>query len=121
MVRIRSFRETSERYAVLRIVAAICTFLGLVLLALGTLLLVVGITALLTDLVKPIYGVGAGIGVIWSFWLLIPGLQILAMGAFFRLAIHVEENTRATAQALDKIVAGLEPKAEVDARSIFLS
>jgi hypothetical protein len=123
MARISSFRETGERYPGLRIIAAICAWLGLLLLALGVLLVGVGIVAVTTDLVKPINGVGGGIALLWSIGFFVSGLQSLVMGAFFRLAIHVEENTRVTAQALDKIRAGMEPKAgpEVDVRSIFLS
>ncbi len=121
MARISSFRDKGERYAVLRVIASICTWLGVLLLLLGVLLVGVGTAAVTTDLIRPINGVGAGIALFWSIGLFASGLQCLAMGAFFRLAIQVEENTRATAQALDKIRAGMEPKAEVDTRSIFLS
>jgi hypothetical protein len=121
MVRISSFRDTGERYPVLRLIAAICTWLGCFLLAIGALLMVAGILAFFSDLVRPINGVGLGIALVWSMGFLVSGLQSLAMGAFFRLAIHVEENSRATAQALDKIRLTMESKPEVDARSMFLS
>ena len=121
MARIHSFRETGERYPVLRAIGSICTWLGLLLLALGGLLVVVGIIAVATDLIRPFNGVGAGIALVWSIGFFVAGFQSLAMGSFFRLAIHVEENTRATAQALDKFRKEMEPKPEVDARSIFLS
>ena len=121
MPRIHSFREAGERYPVLRVIGSILTWLGFFLLAMGTLLIVVGILAVTLDLVKPYNGVRAGIAIVWSIGFFVAGLQSLAMGSFFRLAIHVEENTRATAQALDKLREGLGQKPEVDARSIFLS
>lgn len=122
MPRIHSFREAGERYPVLRFAASGCTWLGFLLLSLGALLILVGVAALMTDLPRPYHGAGtAGIAITWSIGLLFSGFQSLAMGSFFRLAIHVEENTRATAQALDKLREGLGQKPEVDARSIFLS
>jgi hypothetical protein len=121
MSRIHSFRDNGERYPILRVVGTICTGLGFFLLALGGLCIVIGIAGLFTDLLRPYQGVGAGIALVWSFGLFVSGLQALAMGAFIRLAIHVEENTRATAQALAKLREAMEPKAEVEARSIFLS
>jgi hypothetical protein len=46
----------------------------------------------------------------------------LVLGGLIRLLIHIEENTRASAQALEKIRAGMEPKGAIaDSRSLFLS
>jgi hypothetical protein len=52
--------------------------------------------------------VAAGFSVLWSCGILFSGLQLLALGAFLRLMIHLEENTRASAQALDRIRSRLE-------------
>jgi hypothetical protein len=43
---------------------------------------------------------------------MITGLQLVACGALFRLLIHLEENTRASAQFLDKIRLRLETSGE---------
>ncbi len=92
------------------------------LLAGSALLLLGGVASLLVDFVRPIIWMYLiYFALIWSFGLFVAGIQSLAMGSFLRLAIHVEENTRATAQALDRLRTSLEPKPEVDARSIFLS
>ena len=40
---------------------------------------------------------------IWSAGLLLAGLQHIALGTLCRLLIHLVENTRASAQSLDKI------------------
>jgi hypothetical protein len=124
MARISSFRETGERYPVLRVLATICHGIGLLLLALAGLLLAAGIVSFAGQLAGPMngsYGIYAGVALIWSFGLFAAGIQSLAMGSLFRLAIHVEENTRATAQALDRLRSDMEPKPEIDERSIFLS
>jgi hypothetical protein len=46
--------------------------------------------------------------VLWSFCILFSGLQLIILGAFCRLMIHLEENTRASAQMLDKLQSRLE-------------
>jgi hypothetical protein len=54
----------------------------------------------------------AGYALLWSFGILFSGLQMVALGAFLRLMIHVEENTRASAQALDRIRSRLDANPE---------
>ena len=51
---------------------------------------------------------GATISLLWSLASLLSGLQAVAWGTLFRLAIQLEENTRASAQFLDKIRKRLE-------------
>jgi hypothetical protein len=51
---------------------------------------------------------GGTLSLLWSFGLLLSGLQLVALGTVFRLFIHLEENTRATAQILDKIRLRME-------------
>jgi hypothetical protein len=121
MASIHSFRETGERYPFLRILASICHVVGILVLTLAVLLFVAGVGSYLLNTVPPYGGWGVGIAVIWSAGLFVSGIQFFAMGSFLRLAIHVEENTRATAQALDRLRSSVELKPEVDAHSIFLS
>jgi hypothetical protein len=122
MARIGSFRESGERYPVLRALAKICHWIGILLLTLSALLILGGIGALLVESVRPFPGwYVLWFAFIWSLGLFAAGIQSLAIGSFFRLAIHVEENTRATAQALDRLRSSQEPKPEVDALSMFLS
>ena len=125
MERIASFRESGRRYTALRVIGSLCTLIGAVLLAIGGLLLSYGLYALATgggaaapppDLppfpgpqirtVPPL--LAGGFSLLWSFAILLSGLQMIALGAFFRLMIHLEENTRASAQMLDKIRSRLE-------------
>ena len=56
--------------------------------------------------------VGGVVAVFWSLGFLTAGLQLQALGAFLRLAIHVEENTRATAQCLEELRSRQEPRAD---------
>jgi hypothetical protein len=124
------FFEFGEHHKSLRIIRALFSLLGAVLLALGTLLLVFGLYALLAGktgepspsagpfAVRPVgvLPLGAGLGgiisLLWSFALLLSGLQFVALGALFRLFIHLEENTRASARSLDKIRIRLETRGE---------
>ncbi|MFO0890623.1 MAG: hypothetical protein U0790_15950 [Isosphaeraceae bacterium] len=46
---------------------------------------------------------------LWSLVLLGSGLRFVAIGALIRLAIHVEENTRVSAQCLEKLASRIEP------------
>ena len=97
------------------------TWTGIVLLAVGMILLAFGLFSLLGVMMSvPRVGIGGVVAALWSLGFLASGLQFLAMGALFRLAIHVEENTRATAQCLEKLVSRLEPRAE-NIGSIFRS
>jgi hypothetical protein len=56
--------------------------------------------------------VAPGIAFLWTFALVFGGLETIAMGALCMLMIHMEENMRATAQALDKIRSRLESSPE---------
>jgi hypothetical protein len=48
----------------------------------------------------------------WSFAFLLSGLQTVAFGTLFRLAIQLEENTRASAQFPDRVRMRLESGGE---------
>jgi hypothetical protein len=54
----------------------------------------------------------AGFVFVWSSALILGGLQYIAAGALLRLFINLEENTRAAAQALDRIRTRLESQGE---------
>jgi hypothetical protein len=130
MGRITSYQKPDERYLTLRIVGFICTALGTILLLAGTGLLAFGLYNLLSagtpvevpkDVVPfavkragaaPIppglSGLLTGVlPAVWSVGFFVMGLQFLAMGALFRLAIHVEENTRVAAKCLEKLATRL--------------
>ena len=111
--------------------------IGAILLPIGGLLLSYGLYALATgdgapapppDLppfpgpqirtVPPL--LAGGFSLLWSFAILVSGFQLVALGAFFRLMIHVEENTRASAQMLDRIRSRLEAS-PVGGAAIFRS
>lgn len=112
-MKISSFRESGLRYASLRMIATLWTLLGAIMMVFGTgALAVIGYFAIAardapTD---PSLRMGLGLYALWSFCVLMVGLQQIALGAFCRLAIHMEENTRASAQALDGFRSRLEPK-----------
>ena len=119
MWKISSFRESGPRYATLRIIGSLWTLLGaIVVLIGGGALAVIGYFAIAARDVQvdPSQRIGMGLYALWSFCILISGLQLIALGAFCHLMIHMEENTRASAQALEKIrdrleanPAGLDP------------
>ncbi len=99
----------------------IFTLSGIVLLAVGMILLTFGLLSLMGGMMSvPQFSIGGALSALWSVGFLAAGLQFMAMGSLFRLAIHVEENTRATAQCLEKLLSRLEPKAE-NIGSIFRS
>ncbi len=126
MGRIISFYELGERYQTLRIIAALFILIGAVLVAIGALLMVYGLYTLVAGSTGgPLpgagpfaarqvggfsFGVDLGVmlSLIWSIAFLLAGLEHIALGALVRLLIHLEENTRASVQALDKIRARLE-------------
>ncbi len=126
MDRITSFNSSSVRYGSLRIIGSFFTPIGAVLLAIGTVLLAFGLYALLAGTTgEPppgdapfaarqigVMSLGAGprgiLALFWSFALLVSGMQLVALGTVFRLLIDMEENTRASAQALDIIRMRLE-------------
>jgi hypothetical protein len=118
-----SHRASAKRYIGLRLISAIFTLFGTLLLALGGLLFAFCVYAWFSQVPaaegpfasRPIGGVGVpgSLGVtlsaVWSFGLLIGGLQFLAMGAVCRLLINVEENTRVSAQCLEQLRSREEP------------
>jgi hypothetical protein len=128
MDRITSFHQSGERYKSLRVLGALFTLIGAVLLAAGGLLLVFGVYILLSGTTgEPSPGagpfatrqlgalslatrLGGTVFLLWSFALLLSGLQLIAGAALFRLLIHLEENMRASAQSLDKIRMRLESR-----------
>ena len=124
MARISSFRESGERYPFLRALATLINAIGILLMILAALTLLAGVGATLVGLANQSFGgfaFGFLVAVIWSFGFFVAGVQCFALGSFFKLAIHIEENTRATAQALERLRTSIDPKPEVDPRSIFLS
>jgi hypothetical protein len=125
MDRITSFREPGSRYATLRVVVFLCNLTGAILLVIGGGLLISGLYGLATGAgsTAPAPNPAAFPGppvmtnppplpawffLIWSLAILFSGMQLIALGAFLPLMIHLEENTRASAQALDKIRSRLE-------------
>jgi hypothetical protein len=138
METVASFREPERRHGLLRVIAWICSFIGGVLLVLGTLLLAFAIYAALVTTSPPppaapggfgrppanvaplTVGLGATLSAFWALGILVGGLQFLAAGALFRLMIQLEENTRATARLLDRVRTRLEP-VEDGAGSMFIA
>jgi hypothetical protein len=133
MGKITSFRESGRRYTALRVIGFLFTLIGLILLAIGGCLLGYGLYMLASG-VAPVaaplpnpegpfpgpqairapfpWTMQAGLLLLWSVGLLFGGLQQIALGAFFRLMIHMEENTRASAQVLDRLRSRLEASPE---------
>jgi hypothetical protein len=130
MDRITSFRESRKRYTTLRVIGFLCTLIGAILLVIGAGLLVSGLYGLangagaaapppnpaapfpgpqVTTIPLPL---SAGFSLLWSFAFLVSGLQQVALGAFLHLMIHLEENTRASAQMLDVFRSRLETSPE---------
>jgi hypothetical protein len=111
MPRITSFRESQPRYTALRLIGWLCSMAGAFLMAIGLGLLLLAAFYALAARGEPMPvppTVIAGFSVLWSFGILLTGLQLFALGSFLRLMIHLEENTRASAQALDAIRSRLE-------------
>ena len=129
MDRLTSFRESGRRYPALRVIGFLCTVIGAALMTGGGFMLIYTLYTLSTvsggaappanpirgepvlTLLTPWLMVG-GISLIWSFGILYAGLQLIALGAFLQLMIHVEENTRASAQMLDRLRTRLEASPE---------
>jgi hypothetical protein len=126
MERITSFCSSDRRYGSLRVMARLCFLIGVALLAIGGALLVFGLyawaermtgmssrgaaplTAPLERAVSLFPWLGETFSLVWSFLFLLSGLQSISSGALFRLMIQLEENTRASAQILDRIQSRLE-------------
>jgi hypothetical protein len=124
---ITSHREAGERYFSLRLVGVLFTFLGALLLAGSCLLLAFGIYTLQSGSTGPppletaplaahsvrflrtLGRIGGEWWVLWSLALFMSSLQSVAIGALIRLVIHLEENTRVSAQCLEKLRMRTEP------------
>ena len=138
MTRIHSFREPGQRYTNLRVIAFLSTLIGVLLLIAGVALLGFGLYGLATagdaparemnpappfpgpqvaPVPSPLF---AGFYVLWACGILFAGFQLVGVGAFLRLMIHVEENTRASAQILDGFRARMESHPE-EAPRLFTS
>jgi hypothetical protein len=124
MSEIRSFRESGERHSFLRVLAGICRWFGMLLLVLSLITLIVSV-GILTQLAGnqsfTNLFVGSWVFGFWVIGLFAAGVQSIAVGSFFVLAIQVEENTRATAQALDRLTPTVDLKRDLDPREMFLS
>ncbi len=122
MSRISSFRETGERHGVLRFLATICKMLGYLLVGFSALVLIGGFLWTGSQMGPPgALTFGFGIIFLWSLGIFAAGIQSIAFGSLFLLAIQVEENTRATAQALNRLRPAIDLKADADPGSMFLS
>jgi hypothetical protein len=106
MTRISSFQQTQERYSSLRILSVICGIIGMLLLV---------VTGLIGLFAAYNYAEGriaaALVLTLWTAGCGFASLQSFASSALFLLAIHIEENTRATAQAVERLRSAMEPKA----------
>jgi hypothetical protein len=132
MAKITSFRESGRRYTALRVIGFLCTLIGLILLPIGGGLLGYGVYVVASggataavpppnpeffseprviNVLTP-WSLFARFSLLWSFYILFSGLHLIALGAFFRLMIDMEENTRASAQMLDKLQSRLEASPE---------
>jgi hypothetical protein len=130
MEKLTSIYGRDLRYHSLRIISTIFTVVGALLILIGILLLGFGVSRLLSDATPtPLPGtepfavrqVSVGpfsinswtaLFLLWSFAFLFSGLQTVALGTLSRLAIQLEENSRASAQFLDKIRMRLESGGE---------
>ncbi len=138
MGRLASYREADERYLALRLVGGLFTVVGALLIIGSCVLLAFGLYTLRAggaalpppeavpftphelSLVSAVSRFGSAIWILWSLALLMSGLQSFAIGALIRLAIHLEENTRVSAQCLEQLRSRTEP-AEQHAGPVFLS
>ena len=115
MGKINSYRQTTERYGVLRFIGVIFTGLGAILLATGSVMLAFVLLALPSFWMEwPVQrvipgGLPVALWGLWSLGLLIGGLQFLATGTLIRLVINLEENTRVSAQCLEQLRARDDP------------
>ncbi len=124
MTNINSFRESGERYKILRFLGDLLIGSGAFLLTVGTVLFVFGVYVLCrastdqtqgvdhfvgsVNVTRWVAGLSGTVVLMWSIFSTLAGLQLIGYGAFLRLMIHLEENTRASAQALDKMRVSLE-------------
>ena len=106
MDKLTSYRSEEKRYQSLRIIAGLFTVMGVVALVLGVLAVVIAVLTLVAGTPSLLPGT---LALLWSLGLVLAGLQLVAFGALLRLLIQLEENTRATAQLLEKVRLRLEP------------
>lgn len=115
MARITSFRETGLRYPWLRISASLFAMFGALLMVVG-----IGVLGWAGSIflvarggpVEPPLKLPIWIYAVYGVCFLFGGLQQIAVAGFLRLVIHLEENTRATAQAMEAIRSRMEPGPE---------
>lgn len=114
MAMIMSFRETQPRYPLLRIAGLMCVLFGSLLVLLGIGLLGSAILMVVAERGGPIAAPGLFVWAyaIYGVGFLFGALQMFVVAGVLQLMIHLEENTRATAQAVDTIRSRLEPKPE---------
>ena len=123
MATITSYKVAGRRFGLLLGIASICIIVGVLLLVFGALLLSLAIYAFLSppQTLQLASGPARMLLLLWSGGLLVGGLQFLAAGAFVRLMIQLEENTRATAQLLDDVRARVHAADAAGTESIFIS
>jgi hypothetical protein len=108
---------------VFRLLGAALLVIGVGLLVYGLYLLVVRMAGLPAQGTTPLAAVpgntvtlgpwlDVSFALLWSFVLMLAGLQNIGMAAFCQLMIHLEENTRASAQFLDRIRSRVESSPE---------
>jgi TRAP-type C4-dicarboxylate transport system permease small subunit len=105
MPRISSFQQTQERYRSLRILSVICGIIGTLLMIVAGLLFAYASLQYVEGRIGPALAVA-----FWAAGCGAASVQSFASAALFLLAIHIEENTRATAQAVARLQAAMEPK-----------
>jgi hypothetical protein len=138
MAHLTPHRASAERYIGLRLISVIFTVLGALLIALGGLLLAFCLYTALSSSVSPLPraevpfashpigaatfpgSLGTAFLAVWSFGLLIGGLQFAAMGTVCRLLINLEQNSRISAQCLEHLLSREEPFGQ-NVGSIFRS
>lgn len=126
----RLHQDVEPRHHALRVISVICDVAGACLLLVGGLILCyllfvvltgtppapprdAGVLAPRTVTTGSLFtGLSRAVIGIWAAGLLYGGVQFLTLGALFRLAIQVEENTRRTAECLESLCSRLEPRTD---------
>jgi hypothetical protein len=88
-----------HKYRSLRVVAALLTIVGWLVLVLGGIGVAVGVVTSMSEL-PPLHLALAAVG--GALYVAVVSLYAFAGAAVIRLAMAVEENTRATAEALTR-------------------